>query len=657
MGNLIPLLSIVIGIVVFIHRFIHNVVPKMKIKDQTINNIFYLLSNIKVVRDVFTKMNSLNVYKQNELKLSIALDTVEILLFDIILWFGILIYTQELFITFISMPLILMYTFDTLASKADKEYLKFLSELEKYCMLLTSTYTSNSNIIKTFEDCNQNGYLKNYSRSMCNLCYNDFSSRKEEIKLRNNGFQLNSAFGQIISVCANLGSRPGELSESPFSVCIADFTELVRSNLHLGEFRKSNIGNLKPMFLISAIFFVVTKTLVDTRFTMIKHIYYGVPGVIGKFGFVVLWCSLFYAITRFSTLMVYQDYDRSEFSDFLAKIFKPIIAIVKPRNEKKIDDLDLSLKLCGSFHSVDTFYAMKIFYCIIGYIAILTLTISSLLFTRVNIRHDFSNYNTSGNFGYNEETHDYFQELDDKYLNMTEQQLYDMTNSGSDEEVKQIINEDYYNTIPGVLEIQANKNYTRIMGKREAYAQTYLPWYFPLVVLLISIVLYFVPNILLRVRKLDYEKIRALDVDTIRHLLILYSFTTFIEDEILTRLGRIVVVLRKELIFTREIASTVPENIKRRTLYIGDDLAQIYNKLYLIATRSTAYEALYDVKGMIKSIMTTRETLERASVEQTRAIFSAALIAPILYIVIILLSTPLLSTATQMFKQAVAGLN
>ena len=633
-SNIVFAGGVALSIGILIRNLLRVYWNKHPLSDSTINNLFYSLALFSSsVRNTFDKIYKLNIYQERNLKIKVMLEFLKWFFISVGVFLFVLTYTGEVFFAFLYVPIMVVILKDKMRDVVNKEYLKFTKHLPVYLTNLRKEYLACRDVSRALEDLKPNAYLYRYSRDLVSISKHDYVGDMLYGKLLDKGFFLNSIIYNIVYKVSILGGslEKYKITETPFPTCLSAIIAQVRKEHNIAALRKSQISSLKIITLISPIAFLFINDQVNTAFTMITHMYYGVYGTITKMLYVIAFCIIYTMFSMESDLFKVLANDKNEIIDAIYGKIKFFIDVIKPKNDNKFK---VRMTLANSYQTEESFTTRRVVYSVLFYIVFSVVVTAALYFSRVGIRESMSSFGLAGNSGYKEEYKEFYQDTDNNFIDMPDEQF----NQYNRESLAQV----YMSSIPRLTQYSSLINADRIINKRKAYYSAVLPNWFMFVFLLVAVVGWFTPDILLWYRRKIFLEVRERDITLIMHHLIMFSFTTESAYNVLSLLARSCSVLSTEIFFIRELSSTNVNQLLERQRYIGDDLAQIYSAIYYVSSKLSPEEAFSDMYETTKDRMVNEMEEETEQINNKRSAFLMISLLPLFLIIFLVLVYPMM---------------
>ena len=155
MQGLFTIGGVLIGILIAVRRSVIQWIKTKNFDEHKVNRFFGAVCKIPLptnFKESFIKLNSLNIYDDEQLKVELIYRYLERYVFAAILLMAILVINNN-FVHFVTMlPIAFLFCESLHQQFVDDIYLKFLSQLDQYCQRLTTSYNRTFNVSKTMEE-------------------------------------------------------------------------------------------------------------------------------------------------------------------------------------------------------------------------------------------------------------------------------------------------------------------------------------------------------------------------------------------------------------------------------------------------------------------------------------------------------------------------
>ena len=280
----------VVVIVVTIRTFVMNYLAAHRPKDNTINSLFYTLSIIPSVKNTFKKIYSMQVYEESTLKYNLSVNMIEKLIILLFVYIGLLVFTQELFLSIILMPIAITIVMKIYESQVDKVYLEILKAIPPYISELQNAYISTQSVKSAISTVNREDILTRLIVSFRQLTTKDFNAEKEYRHLLDNDVFVITSLATAIYITDDLGESDKAALDTPFVKDLVIITDECMKELQLSSKRWGQFGALQALFYISPVVLLAINWYVQHNMVMITHIYNGIYGTVMKLISVLFSC-------------------------------------------------------------------------------------------------------------------------------------------------------------------------------------------------------------------------------------------------------------------------------------------------------------------------------------------------------------------------------
>lgn len=377
-------------------------------------------------------------------------------------------------------------------------------------------------------------------------------------------------------------------------------------------------------------------------------LYKGFYGYIVKIAIIVFAIIGYRYIANASRANYSRVDDRVSFIDALldTKPFNRFITDICPKKAKVKYRFDQMISGCLSNKDIKYIYAEKVIYSSIIFVISLMASVLLVNTTRSFIKDNIMTLSITQTITYTEEEEAAMRAYDNRILSMyqlpPEENIYDS------------ISEILFHASTMDVEDQVD----RVQKKYIQYHSTYYHWWFILIVLGLTVLGWYIPDLLLSQRKKLIINEAEEDVLQMQTIILILSTTLLDTQEVIYWLSKNSGVHRDHLNFCYQEYPSDPEKaiarLKKNSVI--PEFHQICDKLSLTAFRISISEAFSDLIPERQHLMRVREMVQDSALEARRHKASPLAQAPLYILIFGLIVGPILILGISQFMQTIPQL-
>ena len=618
---------------------------KMYLKMYTFLTNFFLTQG-KMLK-ITAQISALSIYSRNEIQML----ATKYMIISTSVSTGMIIATMFLFKDVISILISVTFALVINNILIDKQIEKVTTEVYKALKHTLSAIRQEYMRLESVPEAIAEADIHPLLRKPFDEIYTILTSANGELKLLRfyeaNPFRAIQTFAGICFNINNSGDEKDSYGQSNYVNALTMLTTDVNAEIQRLVTMKAKFGIIEylPIVPIFAI------NLIESYFISIMPgtamIYKGMLGYLGRVLTMLSSIGAYSIITSISSINPIKEDDRSPISNRLLENnqFKQFIFDISPKNHKK-RKLENRLKLALSRKSVMHVYTDKVIWSIGTFIAAILITISI-----VSLGRDFTMNST--------------QQLSlvasDEMDGFSKQQILELDYSYFNREVEWTDEEFMLNVkaaMPSLTDLQAIDQVKRIKDKEKALHRAYFHWYYMVIVIAVTCLVWQVPNALLMLRRSLVRTEAEEDFLQLQTLMAILMNTEIDTLESLWQMTQHSRIHKNMLMYAYHSYPSDPEKeivrLQSKTPII--EFKRFIGKLLLTISDLSLDEAYGDLKIERDHMIRVREIATMEAINKRRALAGPVSLAPLGFLVLFELLIPLGYLGIQEFMGALGGM-
>lgn len=438
---------------------------------------------------------------------------------------GLLIATKDPVIALLGVLISLVYYTITVEKDIDDMYRVIVKEVSDLIQSISLNYMEYNNIPRSVLDGDRGEYLTIIVDEIYSILTDVNSKKRLNAFIAKSPLKLLCELAEVCQITNDHGDSLNDRGESKFIEQLGVIEKEVNLEIRTLHIQKLKFNLLDKVALAGIIFMPIVDWYLLDQIPGTAVIIKGVMGMAIKVFILLLTIVAYYVISTINKKSVVSTTD---FSELIYQISqdqrcKKFIDKVKPKSYKNIIKVEATLEEALSSHTVDTFYASKCFYMIFMVILGFVLSIAFIFSARTAI------YNNTGTLSFlpivvEKRVQEDIDKMDEVYMAMEEKPVGEDLVTFVEDSVRNL----------NMLEIQDQA--TRLQKKWDIYSNIKFQWYYLVIIYLMGVMGWFIPNLQIKLRKFMVKFEAEEDASQLQTVMITLSGTGLSVYEVLHRL-------------------------------------------------------------------------------------------------------------------------
>lgn len=403
---------------------------------------------------------------------------------------GLLITTQDPVLALLGVLVSVVYYTITVDKDIDEMYRVIVAEVSNLVQSISLNYMEYNNIPRSILEGDRGEYLSIIVDEMYGIL-TDVNSKK-----RLNEFIVKSPLKllcELVEVCYitnEHGDSFNDRGESKFIEQLGVIEKEVNLEIRTLHVQKIKFNMLDKVALAGIVLMPIVDWYLLDQIPGTAIIVNGVMGLAIKVFIILLTIVAYYVISTINKKSVVSSTDFSEFIYQISqdKRCRKFIDSIKPKAYKNVLKIELTLEESLSSHTVDTFYTSKAYYMVFMSLLGLLLSVSFVYSARSAI------YNNTGTLSFipimvEKRVQEDIDRMDPIYMEMEEKPI--------EAELLNFVESSVRNL--NMLDVQEQAK--RLQKKWDTYSGIKFQWYYFIVIYIMGVIGWFVPDLQIKLRK------------------------------------------------------------------------------------------------------------------------------------------------------------
>lgn len=438
---------------------------------------------------------------------------------------GLYIATRDPILSMLGILISLVYYNITIEKDIDEMYRVIIREVGYLVQSIQLNYMETNNIPKSVLDGDRGEFLNIIVDEIYQILTDVSSTKRLNNFIAKSPIKILCELAEVCQITTDYGDSINDRGESKFVEQLGVINKEVNLEVRTLHQQKMLFNLLDKVALSGLVFMPVVDWYLLDQIPGTAIIIKGVLGMGIKVFILLLTIAAYYVISTINKKSVVNQTDFSElvYSLSQSKRFRPLINGVKPKAYKNIIKIEHKFEEALSSHSLDTFYAGKVFYAGFMFILGIILSISFIVTARDQI------YNNTGTLSFlpivvEKRKQEDIDRMDYIYMEMKDKPKGEDLLTFVEENVRDL----------NMLDIQEQAK--RLQKKWDTYSNIYFKWYYLIVIYLMGVVGWFIPDVQLKLRKFMVKFEAEEDASSLLTVMITLSGTGMSVYEVLYRL-------------------------------------------------------------------------------------------------------------------------
>jgi Flp pilus assembly protein TadB len=614
--------------------------PRQKKLPQTTKAYDFLYNNF-LTRDAFRgvveQLSSLSIFNFQEIRiLSVRYYTRSLAASVAVVFAGIIFLRELIAVLLIIVFAIVLHT--TLIDKMlDKLHTRLLKELSTALSSVHGAYTRLGNVPDAINECEKGKYLqKAFDRIHLILTSNESEELLDEF-YRTVPFQMLQTFAGVCYLLNDIGDEYSPDGQSSFKTSIHLLKNEV--DLEIRKITKRNLlfGSLAYMPLVPIPALGALRAFFIANIPGTASFYNGLMGYVSQT--VIILAALFgyWMISQMNGMEAVSYNDRAETIDKLSRLrwFKPIVKHILPKKMRIRHNIEALLKGALSRKDITYIYTSKVLISFITFVFVLLVMLIFTYTAKDYIRDSVSTVSLLGSANIEAQYAEQLRILDEEVL------AQDRVPRGHDLEV--LIKARF----PQMSAMDQQEQVDRVEKKYVNYHNTYFRWWYVVIAYGLSAVAWFVPEMLVSMRRRVVMTEAEEDVLQMQTMLSILMYTNLDTLSTLWWLGKQSRVHKAALVYAYHEYPSDPEKALNR-LKDKSPLPEFHNivsKLLSTIYQISLAEAFSELISEREHLLAIREMVYENAIGKRRMLASPIARAPLMLCVVLYALAPIVLLA------------
>ena len=404
-------------------------------------------------------------------------------------------------------------------------YRIIIREVGDLVQSISLNYMEYNNIPRSVLDGNRGEYLTIIVDEMYSILTDVNSKAKLNDFISKSPLKILCELAEVCQITNDHGDSTNDRGESKFIEQLGVIEKEINLEVRTSHIQKLKFNMLDKIALAGIIFMPVVDWYLLDQIPGTAIIIKGILGMTIKVVILLTTIAAYYVISTINKKSVVSSTD---FSELIYQISqerhcKKIIDNIKPKAYKNVIKTEALLEESLSSHTVDTFYAQKLFYALFMCALGLVLSICFIVSARAAI------YNNTGTLSFlpiivEARMQEDIDRMDSIYMKMEDKPIGEDLLTFVDDNLRDVND----------LDIQEQAK--RLQKKWDTYSNIWFKWYYLVIIYLMGVVGWFIPNVQIKLRKFMVKFEAEEDASQLQTVMITLSGTGLSVYEILHRL-------------------------------------------------------------------------------------------------------------------------
>lgn len=438
---------------------------------------------------------------------------------------GLLITTRDPIIALLGVLIALIYYNITVEKDIDEMYRVIVKEVSDLAQSISLNYMEYSNIPRSVLEGERGEYLSVIVDEMYSILTDVDSNKRLNEFIVKSPLKLLCELIEVCQITNEHGDSFNERGESKFIEQLGVIEKEVNLEIRILHVQKLKFNMLDKVALAGVVLMPLVDWYLLDQIPGTAVFVKGMMGLSIKVFILLLTIAAYYVISTINKKSVVSTTDFSELVYQISqdKRAKKFIDTIKPKAYKSTLKVEFTLEESLSSHTIDTFYTAKA--CYMAFMAVMgiVLSIAFIFSARTAI------YNNTGTLSFipiavEKRTQDDIDRMDKIYMTMKDKPVGEDLLNFVDENVRNL----------NMLDIQDQAK--RLQKKWDTYDGITFKWHYLLVIYLMGVTGWFVPNMQIKLRKFMVKFEAEEDASQLQTVMITLAGTGLSVYEVLHRL-------------------------------------------------------------------------------------------------------------------------
>lgn len=436
-----------------------------------------------------------------------------------------LITTRDPIVALLGVLISLVYYTITVEKDIDEMYRVIVKEVSELVQSISLNYMEYNNIPRSVLEGDRGEYLAIIVDEMYSILTDVNSKKRLNDFIAKSPLKLLCELVEICQITNDHGDSFNDRGESKFIEQLGVIEKEVNLEIRTLHIQKMKFNMLDKVALAGIILMPIVDWYLLDQIPGTAIIVKGVMGLSIKVFIMLLTIAAYYVISTINKKSVVSSTDFSEMVYQISqeKRCKKFIDTIKPKAYKNVIKVEATLEESLSSHTVDTFYAAKAFYMAFMAVLGLVLAIAFVFTAKAAI------YNNTGTLSFipilvEKRVQEDIDIMDGIYMKMDEKPRGDDLLNFVEDSVRNL----------NMLDIQDQAK--RLQKKWDTYTSIQFQWYYIIVIYLMGVVGWFIPNLQIKLRKFMVKFEAEDDASQLQTVMITLAGTGLSVYEVLHRL-------------------------------------------------------------------------------------------------------------------------
>lgn len=403
----------------------------------------------------------------------------------------------------------------SISKAADRINEKIHTELSICIQSIRDKYKECDNIPKAVLDCDKGTLLERPLLEIYEILIDPHGQERLDNFCANSPIRLI----KTLATCCFIVNETGDVSNATTDSAFADDLISIRQEVDAEVRRLYSIRvafKSLPLIALLGIFIMpLEEAYLLSNIPGTSKLIKGTYGMTMKVLIVVMTSVAYYYISVVMRPSVVSDSDRGQFIDklLLNRNIKLFIQQIIPKASKTVDKVNAKINGALSQKDIYYVYATKVLYGVIGFIAALLFTIVFIITTRYYMYTNYKSLSFTAQAPMSEELFLQVRAMDAEYLAQDEEL--------GDEELLKFVT----GRLRGLKDLELMNQRDRLKEKYSIYKNLVWKWQWAILPILVSIICWFIPEMVLQLRKtlIQFEAVE--DIMQLQTMAIILSAT------------------------------------------------------------------------------------------------------------------------------------
>jgi hypothetical protein len=587
-------------------------------------------------RKVTEQLSALSIYSPDELKVqAVKFYQRSIFLALGIALFGIIFVHQLI-------PCLLLFVFGvvardaTITSSVESLRQKVVVQLSQMLSSLREHYAMTASIPDALAECQKGNLISAPIEKIHVILTSPNGEDLLEEFRQTIPFHIIQTFANVCYIAAESGDEKDEHGISIFKTAIGLLKTETDVEIRKIERKKLSFGTIKWLPFAALIMAPLLESFFKSNMPGTSVIYNGMFGMVGKV-IIILSCLLGYFIVQvvqYDTVVSHND--RNGFVDSLLdkKWFARLVKNVTPKRSHSLLKVTANLKGAISHQNIRHIYGCKLLYCGLTFVTVYAVLVVFVFTSRDFTYNNMQSYSLSGGTEVTADESVKLRELDDRTLNAGK----NFPPRDRDLELK------LKETFPGWSDMQVDDQVNRIKSKFRTYWGTKYSFALVIIAQICTIIVWFVPEFLLKQRKKLVVNEAEEDVFQLQTIIAVLMYT---KCDTLTAIEWLVAQSRLHknvLNYAYNEYPSAPEMALERLRDNSSipDFRQLVERLTSTIYNVSILDAFGDIASEKDQALRLREMRQEVAIQKSRHFASMFVKAPMVFVALFSFIGPLI---------------